>query len=386
MSPATIAALFILKVFAGVVIGWIMQKFYPGNDYWAMNHFGIEEYKLMRSNPHEFFTNIFKSPYDNGYSGFFNSIGSYWNDLRYNIILKLLAFCDIFSRGNYYINSLIFNFFGFFGPVALFRVFAHIYKNKKWAVIAGCFLLPSTLFYASGIHKDLIIFTMLGLFCYALYFSAVERWSIKRSILIFLSVTVMLLIRNYVAIALIPPCVAFVISTKRKMSPVFIFIAIYAVIIVMLFVLELAVPSFQPLKVITQKQTDFLNLPLAGSQIDLNVLEPNLKSFLINLPQAFNNGVLRPYLWDSNKIYLLAHAIELLLYEVLFLLMISRYRKKLNARVPFILMALFFSISMLLITGFIIPNIGSIVRYKSIYLPFLLTPLLASIYPTRLMK
>jgi hypothetical protein len=379
LSAGIIIALFLLKIFAGVAIGWMTQKYYPGNDYWMLNREGFTEYNIMLNDPREFFTNIFRSPYNNGYSGFFNSIGSYWNDLRNNIILKLLAICNIFSHGNYYINSLFFNFFSFLGSVALFRVFAAIYENKKWPVLLGCFLLPSALYFSSGIHKDLVVFTMLSLFCYALYFSVVQKPGYQRIILLILSFSFIFLIRNYVAIALLPACFAFVFSVKKKANPYLIFLSTYVSIFLVLLLLELFVPSFQPLKVITQKQSDFMALPVAASQVNMNILEPRLGSVAANIPNAFCNGFLRPYLWDAKSTHFLLFSIELLVYELLLLIFIFRQRKRKSAIHPFVLMSLLFSISMLFITGLIIPNLGSIVRYKSIYLPYLITPLLCSI-------
>jgi hypothetical protein len=49
-------------------------------------------------------------------------------------------------------------------------------------------------------------------------------------------------------------------------------------------------------------------------------------------------------------------------------------RKKVNH--PFIYFCLFFSLSMLLMIGYTIPIIGAIVRYRSIYLPLLILPLI----------
>ncbi len=46
------------------------------------------------------------------------------------------------------------------------------------------FLLPSALYFSSGIHKDLFVFTMLGLFLYALYFSVQQKFTPKRVIII----------------------------------------------------------------------------------------------------------------------------------------------------------------------------------------------------------
>lgn len=374
LTPTAIRILFSITVVAGIAIGWITGHFYPGNDYRALNQDGLVEYNLLVRSPREFFTNIFYSPYSNGYNSVFNSIGSYWNDLRYNIILKFLAVFDIFSRGNYYINSLFFNFFKMFGVVALYRVFADIYPRSKMAVLIGCFLLPSTLYFSSGIHKDLVVFLLVGLYCYGLYFLKKDRLSAGRAFTIFFSFIGIFLMRNYVAIFLIPPSIGFLLSGRFKRAWTSYFI-VYAAGMLLIAVIQLIVPQFQPLNVVLEKQEAFLDLPTASSELKHLELKPTSKSFLLNLPAAFEHGLLRPFFWKTGKA-LLPLALEVLIYEVLLLLFFFRRG---NISAPFAWFGIFFSLSLMLLTGYIIPNEGSIVRYRSIYFPFLIIPILAPV-------
>ena len=111
INSKLLLGLFFIKVVAGVAIGWISIHIYgPGNDYWDVNDFAREEYQLLLSNPGNYFINIFTSDYQQGYGGLFSTGDSYWNDLRGNIVIKLISLFNLFSRGDYYINSLFFNF------------------------------------------------------------------------------------------------------------------------------------------------------------------------------------------------------------------------------------------------------------------------------------
>lgn len=380
LSAGFILLLFLLKISAGLLIGWMSQKYYPqGNDYWGLNVAGVEEFNIIKSNPGTFFRDLFNSRYQHGYAGFFDSTGSFWNDLKNTLIIKFLALCNIFSHGNYYINSLFCNFIGFFGHVALFRIFIDIYHDKKWPVIAGCFLLPSTLYFTAGIHKDLFVFSMLGLYCYSLFSMVTNRVRLKYIIVLAITFTGLLLIRNFVAIAIIPASIAFVITVKRKWNGILVFASVYISGFLLLALLETITPSFQPLKVITKKQKDFFDLPYASSQIDTYVLQPNLKSLVKNTPQALDHSLLRPYLWESPTKFLVPLAIELFLYELLFIMMLIFFRRDNPAGHGFIIFGITISLSMLLFTGLIVPNEGSIVRYRSIYLPLLMTPVLCAI-------
>ena len=225
LTPVSIRTLFVLKVLAGFALGWISLHYYghkpSDNDYWKMNGEGWQEYQLLLHNPKEYFTNLFNSPYANGYSGFFNSMQSYWNDLRNNLVIKMVSVFDIFSQRNYHINSIFINTIGFFGHVALFRLFSKLYQNRRIQLIIGCFLLPSMLYFSSGLHKDAIVFTSLAIFLYA--FRAVvdeKHWTGKRACFIILSLLALLLIRSYIFMLLIPAVVAYYLCKKNKWRPV----------------------------------------------------------------------------------------------------------------------------------------------------------------------
>ena len=73
---------------------------------------------------------FFIANHDN-YGGFLESSNSYWNDTRSNLIVKMLSIFDIFSRSNFFINSLFYNFLIFFGTVALYRVFIEIFPDLQ---------------------------------------------------------------------------------------------------------------------------------------------------------------------------------------------------------------------------------------------------------------
>ena len=382
LSPKYILLLFLAKIFAGLAIGWISYNIYStGNDYWNVNRDGWKEYQLLWSNPREYFTNIFKSQYAQGYGGMFDSFQSFWNDLRNNIIIKLLSVCDIFSRGNYYINSLFFNFLGFLGHVAFYRIFIQIYKKKQLAVIICCFLLPSMLYFTSGVQKDGIIFSTLGFLCYAVFKSLQEnRFSNKRLLIIFLTFIILFLIRSYVLINLLPALCIWILVVRYKWPALKSFVIGYIILGLIFFNFNSIVPTVDPLKTVTDKQAAFFTLPVASTQIKLDTLYPNFKSFVSNAPQAFNHLLLRPYPVELPAKSLLPINIELILYQILFIFFLflktGREESENNA---FTFFGIFFALTMFLFIGYIMPNLGSIIRYRSIYLPFLLTPVICGI-------
>jgi hypothetical protein len=87
-----------------------------------------------------------------------------------------------------------------------------------------------------------------------------------------------------------------------------------------------------------------------------------------------NHSLMRPYIWEMNNPLYIPFIVEIVLFEILFILFIF-FRKK-NANVhPLIYFCIFFSVTMFLVTGYTIPIIGAIVRYRSIYFIFLVIPI-----------
>lgn len=380
LSSKIIISLFVLKVITGCVHAWILLQMSSLPDTIVFHKEGLIEYHLLFSHPREYFSNLFYSGYETGYAGLFSSANSYWNDLTSNLIIKFLSLCDIFSFGNYYVNVIFYNYVIFFGAIGLYRVFNMVYANKKYLLIATCFLLPSLLFFSSTIHKEGLIYAAIGTAVFNIFMALNKTgFTAGRIICIVLAVCFIFLQRNYVLFALLPAAFAWILSAVKKYPPLPTFIITYLVGSILFFTAGgLSLKLNLPVKV-AQKQWDFEHLQTPSTYIKVDSLAPTFKSFATNAPQAFNHSLLRPYFTDYKlSLSLLPLSVELLFYQLLVLLFIF-FRNKTSTQDPFILFGLFFSFSILLIIGYTIPVIGAIVRYRSIYLPFILTPVICNI-------
>jgi len=151
--------LFLIRVFVMLVNGYINLYYYPVSDAAGFHLQGIEEYHLLFQNPPEYFTNIFHSNH-NDYGNFLESSNSFWNDTRSNLIVKMLSVFNIFSRMNFFINSLFYNFLIFFGTVALYRVFIKTFPAYKWVLVTCIF------FYYHRLFTSVAAFTGMASFIY----------------------------------------------------------------------------------------------------------------------------------------------------------------------------------------------------------------------------
>lgn len=372
--------LLLLKVGAGLAIGFFTRDIV--NDYWPLNADSMNEHRLLLADPRAYFTNIFHSGYDKGYGGFLDALPSYWNDLRITLISKALAWFNFLSNGNYYINSLFFNFFCFAGHVAFYRLYIQVYPAKKNRVLICCFLLPSMLYFSSGVQKDGIVFTALGFLCYSIFQSVQKKsFSGGRLAIIVLALAILFFVRSYVVMLLLPALFAWLLVVKRKWPVFRTFAAVYIIAGIFFFGARFITGGFNPLEAVTKKQDAFFMLEKASTQVPLDTLRPVFTSFVKNAPQAFSHSFLRPHLLEWQPVSIIPSVIETFILHAVFLVFLFKRKKgKLpEDHLAFITAGVFFAISIYFFIGYIVPNLGSIIRYRSIYLLFLIIPIVSGI-------
>jgi hypothetical protein len=386
LGNKTIILLFLARIIAGILNGYVNLHYYSGTDSSYFHQAGIAEYHLLFNDPKEYFLNIFHSNYHDDYSRVFDTTDSFWNDLRGNLMSKLLSVFNIMSGGKYFINTIFYNFLIFFGSVGFYNLLINIFPTKKQVLTICLFLLPSFIYFTSGIHKDGLIFLGLGIVCYNLYFQLNNGGGFKRLIYIIAGLIMIFLLRNFVCLLLIPALVAWIIAVKRKVHVLQTFIITYLLFGTLFFLTGLLNSKLNLPGYVSQRQIEFVTLSKeSSSAINVNPLFPNFRSFFNNAPQALNHSLMRPYITEtSSKLYIPA-AIEILVFEILFLLFLL-YRDKTPVKHPFIYFLAFFTLSMYLVIGYTIPILGAIVRYRSIYLPLIIAPIACSIGWTTLFK
>ncbi len=380
LSNRFLIILFLIRIIVSLVTCYFNLYYFPVSDSLAFHNGGIDEYNLLFHNPHEYFINFFQDTHKNGYSRFLDTSDSYWNNTKSNFLYKMLSVFDIFSRKNFFINTLFLNFLVFFGPVALYKVFIRIFPNSFYTIIACIFLLPSALFFSSMIHRDGLILLSLSMIIYHLYFVMKDRhFPLKRIFVTLAFLIIILLLRNFVFIALMPALLAWMIAQYNIKYAFISFIVVYVICAVLFFCSGYVSPRANLPQYVSERQLSFIKISkLGASNINVDPLYPNFRSFFNNAPQALNHSLMRPYIIEVESFISLPFALENLLLEILFLLLIF-YRKK-NASIdPLIYFCLFLTLTIFLIIGYTVPIVGAIVRYRSIYLIFLFLPVFCHI-------
>lgn len=383
-SPYVTIGIFLLKVLAGFGLLWIYTYYYSdrlSSDVFKYFDDGKAIFKAFQTGHYlDFFkmvTGINCSDpnlhiyYDHTNFWFKNFNYNLYNDNR--TIIRFNALALIFSHGNIYINSLFISFLSFLGSIALFKSFSSFFKKKKYELLFATFLIPSVIFWSSGLLKEGLLMLGLGYLIWSITLIAIKPMTVKSIVLFLLSVFLMYLTKLYVLVSLIPGILSYLVIKKFPKYSLVKFVGIHLLFLVL--VLINPIPKFNLIEITAQKQHDFINVVKVFGNVDsyyeIPQLNPNFTSFLTNAPTALFNSLFRPLPKDIHKIIMLPPFAENLLLLLLLILLIF-YRSKLsNNFLPLLYMSISFVLIFFILIGLTTPVIGALVRYKVPGLPFL---------------
>jgi len=216
-----------------------------------------------------------------------------------------------------------------------------VFPRQKVSLLIAVFLVPSFIYWTSGLHKEGLIFLGLSLIMYHFYFGFKEkRFTVSRVLMILVGFVLMLILRNFLLLPLVSPLLAWIICYKMKLKPVLVFTTVFTVFLVLFFTVKYIIPGMDLPQSVVNKRQDFIELQ-GHTSVNVNDLKPTFTSFLQTAPEAFSLSILRPYPSDVRHVLSLAAAIETSAIIVFFLVFLF-WRKKGMHFSPLILFCLFF--------------------------------------------
>lgn len=383
-SPQALQVAFLLKVFCGVVIFLLYTYYYPiRKDADTFKYFDDSKYlyDALWTNPVDFFQMLFgincEDEYfkSNYYSNMYNWYRAYDNGLLNDnrLVIRVNAVFRIVSFGNYHVHSLLLNFLAFVGSFSLARLFLE-YSRSKWKTYLAVFLIPSVVFWSSGILKEAVLLFGLGLFGWNFHKLMFDRWNWKRIPFLVFLLGILLVMKLYVFVAFVPAVIAWWISKNTKRT-ILVHFSMIILGIIFGYALAWMIPELNFLKIIADKQKDFINLSKAfnvNSAIEMSYLEPNFWSFIKATPNALLNSITKPWPSEVKGILFIPPLLENL-FIIGIVILSWFYGKRIGSREwKFVIFCLTFSFILFLIIGLTTPIIGAIVRYKIPAIPFLM--------------
>ncbi len=166
-----IKGIFILKLLAGVSLGLIYTVYYTDRKTADIFKYFDDSQIIFNSllhHPYDFFrmfTGLYASDPDlqHYYEAMtcWNNSDNIYNDNR-NLI-RLNTLLRFFSMGNYYVHTVFMCFISLCGLIGIFHVLSKEIQGKNPELFACVFLLPSVIFWNSGMLKDGLMIFAFGI-------------------------------------------------------------------------------------------------------------------------------------------------------------------------------------------------------------------------------
>lgn len=385
----------IAKIIGGISITFIYIFYYGGGDtieYWKSS---VTLSKMIYHYPTVYFDIMFGNL---TYFNFvhFNTIGFpyYWKDptsyavVRYTSVFSMLTINSIIG------TVMLISWLSYKGVWKLYLTFTEMYPRLRKELAIAVLFIPSVIFWGSGVLKDTFTFGAACWFTYSFYNMAIKREKIFKNVIALVVMTYIIIsIKPYIFIALIPGCVIWLVFARLQgiSNPIIRFMAAPVILMVSTVLAAFifsstsgflgaysSVDSIVNKAVVTQQ--DLKREAYEGNSFDIGDFEPTLPGMISKSPQAIVAGLFRPFIWEANNPVMLISGLENLILMLMFLYFFVRYNPiKFITNLfsePMIIFSFSFAIFFSFAVGLTTSNFGSLVRYKIPAMPFFLACIL----------
>jgi hypothetical protein len=296
----------------------------------------------------------------------------FFNDNK--TIIRANALVMLFSGGYYFVHIAFWCMASLIGLTAILKVLSRYFPRKRAAMFTSVYLLPTVLFWGSGVLKESILILGLGLFFRGIARLTYGEFKAKNSIGLLIGTALLILTKGYVFYALIPATAGLILAkTFSGQNFVAMFSIPHALMVALVFSGGAIHPELDIPEKLRLKQEAFYNVAAdagSGSTIELPPIEKPA-DVILNAPSALTVAYFRPWPWEWDKPIYVPAALENLLLILVILAMIWNFRRPYGLGIPLIAFALSFSVTLGILIGEVVPVLGAVVRYKLPALIFL---------------
>ena len=366
---------FTLKILSGIGIGILYSSYYTFGDTWSYFH---EANRLLELSKQDF----------NGYLSYLVSSDAYIFESIYLgrpraiFFTKIVSVLSFITGQNYWLISAYFSLATFTCLWFLATKLDKLFPKNKVAILLSILFLPSAVFWSSGIIKEsfAVCFAALIVIQY-LKWSVDKKVDLLSIILFTVSSVILWKIKYYYAAGLISIVIASLIvqltldnSQLSKYGKKGILVMYTLLLFSALLVIGLIKPTIginnliHPIVVNNQA---FVERSEVGDYIQYYNLHESWWSIIINTPNALFSGLFRPFLWEVDSFFKLVYSLENLLMLVLVIFRLKSIPKSLsNSSLIHAIGIILFTCIMISFLALSAPNYGTLIRYKSMVLPF----------------
>jgi hypothetical protein len=384
-----------VRIIGALAAGLVYQFYYGGGDTFAYHTHGSRPlWEAVMESPADGFRLLFANgEYGPGIWKTASRIW-YWNDPQSFFVIRIAAILDLFTFSSYSATAVLFAVIAFTGAWMFFQTFYKLYPDiHRWIAFSVLFV-PSVVFWGSGIFKDTITLSALGVATYSFHRIMMERKvGLFSILLLLLSFWIIFSIKKYILLCFLPAVLLWwwarhlsgisSLMLRMVVAPIIgiiaMFLAYYAVVKVgeddarynISRLAETAKITAYDIRYGWGARTG------EGSGYTLAELDGSWQTMLSLAPSAINISLFRPYLWEVKNPLMILSGLEAFLLLILTLQLVWRVRDKIFSYVqkPDVLFCLVFALVFAFAVGVSTFNFGTLSRYKIPMMPYYLLAL-----------
>jgi len=313
-------------------------------------------------------------------------------------IIKLLSVLNLASLGSVWLNAAYLSIFCFVGCWQLVRQIPKLFPATPLLAAPLAFLLwPTVLYWTSGLTKESVLLGALA-WLMALVLGwlygrqPVRPWTVVWAVVL---VVVGFKMRYFFAVLLFAALLGLAVirvaerlGVRRRVVQL---VLLALVLVGGSLVLSEVGTVFRFNRISSQLLRNYYSM-LEQSRykphIEYEHLAPTWQSVANNAPAAIMNALLRPWPWENFRWNYLAASVENVVLLGLVLVAVMAVVRGRGGQLPFALVVvlLLYCVGLAILLGLSTPNLGTLSRYRTVLLPFLLLLLLQNDYVARWLK
>ena len=390
VNRRTLGMIFAAKVLLGIGYGLVYQHYYQTGD--IVHYFQDSKiiYSALPERPDDYllltfgYTESGEAP--ERVEDLYGKMRLSWRTQEY-LSVRVNSVLNLFPFGHYYVNVVLLSLISLLSLALLHRTIANLSPDRGRILAVAIFMVPSSLFWCSGIHKDSITLIAMSLVLYGMIGAGKQirvkgRWPLRiQHIVAFFSGCFLLLnSRSYLLVLVLPNVLLYLLSLRIRIHKPALFAGINLLMGLALTQIHLLIPRLNFLAKM-QFEQDFLLQLRGNTHLDMQPVGETLSQLLTALPKAFEHVLISPISYPPVHLFQWLSRIDAFLQLGLILLLlfwILRGFRSIQSTPEISGLACFlliFSLGLMALIGLTVPALGAIVRYKATVLPFLFTAL-----------
>lgn len=378
------------KMFGGIGVCLIYQLYYPGGDTTNYYETALAYYRLSEIDINVFVDVVIKGNLtDENYSLFSAQIGYpvFWYDVTAAFVSRLIVPLVVLGGFSFVPTTLLLSWVCYGGVWKLYKLFVNQFPVIKKELALAILFIPSVIFWGSGLLKDTITLSSVGMYTYYFFYFVIKRrFSLNFGIRLVIAALLLIWIKPYIFFAVLPGSIIWFLNEQiAKMSskmmqrltmPILLSIGVIAGYFILYQMSDLlgvyAVDNVleRAVEVNLDQKQDYYG----GNSFDIGDFEPTVGGVLSKAHLAIAAALFRPYIWDARNPVMIVSAIEnsYILLLTVFLIIRLKIRRIffLIGKHPLLLFSALFSIFFAFSVGLATSNFGSLVRLKIPCIPF----------------